>query len=80
MQSLRMLTRMKSSMLCSVAKDWSKNYKFATLITNETIVVKSFSFAFLVLVLPRLKKEFIGMHVDSRTHAVQRCGVDVLIL
>ena len=75
-----MLTEMKSSMLCSVAKDWSKNYKFSTLITNETIVVKRFPFAFLVLVLPRLKKEFIGMHVASRTHAVQLFGVDALIL
>jgi hypothetical protein len=30
--------------------------------------------------LPRLKEGFIEMHVTSRTHAVQHCGVEVLIL
>ena len=45
----------------------------------QTIVFKSFSLAFLVLLLPRLKENFIGMHSGSRKHAVQHCSFEVLI-
>ena len=63
MQSHRMLSRMKSSMLCSVAKDWSTKYKFPTLITNETIVVKRFFFAFPGLSVAKIKER---VHRDAR--------------
>jgi hypothetical protein len=58
-----MLTRMKSGMLCSVAKDWSAKYKFQTLITNETIVVKRFFFAFPGLSVAKIKER---LHRDAR--------------